>query len=87
MSTTTPQAPVRMLHVGTNQPLVAQSHVETLAIAAAKANQALYEACPYPTDKPAGLHFAAIWFLHTSPTESSVYGRPPAVPSPFGAAQ
>ena len=67
---------------GAHQPAVLTSLIEQQAKDAAKANQALYDACPYPFGSEAGQHFSAVWFLHTSPTEATVFARPPAVPTP-----
>lgn len=86
MKTTTPTPPtLRYRSAGAHQPAVLTSSIEDQAKAAAQANKALYDACPYPFNSEAGQHFAAIWFLNTNPTEATVFARPPAVLTPTGA--
>ena len=52
--------------------------IEREAIAAAQAGESLVESCPYPFTSEAGLHFAAVWYLHTTP-QASVNRRPIAI--------
>lgn len=77
-TTQAPQPTRRTRSAGSNQPEVETEHIEQLAIAAAQAGESLVESCPYPFTSEAGLHFAAVWYLHTTP-QASVNRRPIAI--------
>ena len=75
-TTQAPQPTRRTRSAGCTE--VDTEQIERESIAAAQAGESLVESCPYPFTSEAGLHFAAVWYLRTTP-QASVHRRPIAI--------
>lgn len=69
--------PVKCYSAGMGPPVPA-TRIEREAEAAARQGIPLTDCCPYPFTEPAGLHFAAVWLVH-SPHDTPIYPRPQVI--------